>query len=106
MYKIAVIGDKDSVMGFLALGLDIYQTDSDDKTAELIGRLAKENYAVIYITEQAAKGVMDIIDGYSEVRLPAIILIPGIGGSLGMGMAGVRSSVERAVGADILFKDK
>ena len=33
---------------------------------------------------------------------PAVILIPGKDGSLGIGMANVKSAVERAVGADIL----
>ncbi|MCQ4771942.1 V-type ATP synthase subunit F, partial [Intestinimonas massiliensis] len=33
---------------------------------------------------------------------PAIILIPGKSGSLGIGMDNVKKSVERAVGADSL----
>lgn len=49
---------------------------------------------------------MDVIDEYKDSELPAIILIPGLQGSLGIGMAGVKKSVERAVGADILFNDK
>ena len=40
-----------------------------------------------------------------DERIPAIIPIPGIEGSLGLGISNVKKSVERAVGADILFKD-
>ena len=40
---------------------------------------------------------------YKGLRLPAIIPVPGRNGSLGIGMQDVRKSVERAVGADILF---
>lgn len=105
MYKIGVIGDKDSVMGFLALGLDVFEASDASQTADCIRRLAKDGYAAIYITEQAASEVMDVIDEYKDEQLPAIILIPGIKGSLGIGMAGVKKSVERAVGADILFND-
>ncbi len=106
MYKIGVIGDKDSVMGFLALGLDVFETSGEKETADRIRKMAAEGYAAVYITEQAAAQVMDVIDEYKDSQLPAIILIPGIQGSLGIGMAGVKKSVERAVGADILFNDK
>ena len=39
---------------------------------------------------------------YKDELTPAIILIPGKEGSLGLGMANIKKSVERAVGADIL----
>lgn len=105
MYKIGVIGDKDSVMGFLALGLDVFEVSDANQSAERIRQLAGDGYAAIYITEQAASEVMEVIDEYKDEQLPAIILIPGIQGSLGIGMAGVKKSVERAVGADILFNN-
>lgn len=106
MYRVGVIGDKDSVMGFVALGLDVYEAESSARAAELLRQLAGQQYAVIYVTEQAAQGILDVIDEYKDAELPAIILIPGIQGSLGIGMAGVKKSVERAVGADILFQNE
>ena len=106
MYKIGVIGDKDSVMGFVALGLEVFEAADDQQTEQTVRQLAKQDYAAIYITEQAAQGIMDVIDEYKDTELPAIILIPGIQGSLGIGMAGVKKSVERAVGADILFQNE
>ena len=42
---------------------------------------------------------------YKDLPLPAVISIPGRAGSDGSGMAAIKSAVERAVGADILFKD-
>jgi len=105
MYKIAVIGDKDSVMGFKALGLEVHFSKTSETSARLLHSLAKEGYALIYITENAAADIMDEIDKYKDSRLPAIILIPGGGKSLGIGMSGIKKSVERAVGADILFKE-
>ena len=39
---------------------------------------------------------------YQDALTPAIILIPGKEGSLGIGMANIKTAVERAVGADIL----
>ena len=102
MYKIAVIGDSDSVLGFKALGLDVYPVESVDQAKRTINQLAKESYAVIYLTEQLAVHMDEELNRYKEDLTPAIILIPGKEGSLGIGMANVKKSVERAVGADIL----
>ncbi|MEG1858681.1 MAG: V-type ATP synthase subunit F [Pseudoflavonifractor sp.] len=101
-YKIAVLGDRESVLGFKALGLDVFPADSIDAAKETLHRLAKENYAVIYLTEQYAAKMEPEVARYKDNLTPAIILIPGRDGSLGIGMANVTKSVERAVGADIL----
>ena len=57
---------------------------------------------MIYLPEPRAQGLEPEITRYKDNLTPAIILIPGKGGSLGIGMANVKKSVERAVGADIL----
>jgi V/A-type H+/Na+-transporting ATPase subunit F len=101
-YKIAVIGDWDSVMGFRALGLDTYPVTTPDEARELVHRLARENCAVIYLTEQLAVKMEDVLARYKDEVRPAIILIPGREGSLGVGKANIQRSIERAVGADIL----
>lgn len=102
MYKIAVLGDKDSVLGFKALGLDVFPVESMEEARRTLHALAKRDYAVIYLTEQAAAQMKADVDRYKDAVIPAIILIPGTEGSLGIGMANVKSAVERAVGADIL----
>ena len=102
MYKIAVLGDKDSVLGFRALGLDVYSADSAEQARPILHRLAKEGYAIIYLTEQLATGLGAEMARYKDELTPAIILIPGKEGSLGIGMENIKTAVERAVGADIL----
>lgn len=101
-YRIAVLGDQGSVLGFKALGLDVYPAETVEDAREILHRLAKENTAIIYLTEQLALGLEAEIARYKDDLMPAIILIPGKSGSLGIGMANVKKSVERAVGADIL----
>lgn len=102
MYKIAVLGDRDSVLGFKALGLDVFPAENAGEARELLRHLAKENYAVIYFTEQYAVQMEDEVARYKDDLTPAVILIPGKEGTLGIGMANVKRAVERAVGADIL----
>ena len=102
MYKIGVIGDRASVLGFRAVGLDVFPTDDADEARKTLKRLAKEDFAIIYVTEQLYQYMQDEVDEYTDLRIPAIIPIPGRDGSLGIGMTSVKKSVERAVGADIL----
>lgn len=102
MYKAAVIGDRESVSGFAALGLSVFHETQPEKVSKLIPKLAQNGFAVIYITEAAAAGVQDTIGRYRNSRLPAIILIPGITGNTGDGMRNLHEAVEKAVGSDIL----
>ena len=103
MYKIGVIGDRESVLGFQAVGLDVFPAGDAEEAKKTLKRLAKEDFAIIYITEQFYQYMMKEVEEYTDSRLPAVIPIPGKYGSLGIGMTSVKKSVERAVGADILF---
>ena len=89
MYKIAVMGDMDSIYGFAALGLDLFpMEDPADAGKKLREKIEAE------------------IDRYKESDLPAIILIPGVSGNTGRGIMAVKKSVERAVGTDIIFNNQ
>lgn len=105
MSKVGIIGDKDSVMGFLALGIDIFPAYTPEEIKKTIHNLAEKEYAIIYITEEASLKAGESIARYKDFELPAIIVIPGIGGSMGLGMNEVRESAKRAIGADILFNE-
>lgn len=101
-YKAAVIGDKESVLGFKALGLMTSAvTNAGDAKAEL-KRLAGCGCAVIFITEKLAAQMADEIAKYKAVPDCAVIPIPSKEGSLGIGEMQMHQAVEKAVGADIL----
>ena len=51
MYKMAVIGDIDSIYGFASLGLSVFDTTEENEALKIISELVKSNFAVIYITE-------------------------------------------------------
>lgn len=101
-YSVAVVGDWVSVMGFRALGLDTYPTADPEVAREIIHTLAKSGCAVICLTETLAKDMPDVLAQYRDALQPAIVLIPGREGALGIGRAYIQSDVEQAVGTDIL----
>ena len=101
-YKIAVMGERESVLGFAALGIEVCPVSSAEEGKAELRRMAKDNYAIVYMTEQLAALLEAEIARYQDALTPAIILIPGKEGSLGIGMNKVKTAGERAVGADIL----
>ena len=103
MYKIAVIGDYDSIYGFATLGLSICPVKTREEARDKLRQLAEGEYGIIYITEKAAAELGSALEEYHERVLPAIIQIPGVSGNTGAGVEGVKKTVEQAVGSDILF---
>ena len=103
MYKVAVVGDRDSILGFKALGVTTYPVTSDEEAVRALHEIAKENIAVVCITEAVAERVQAQVEALQKRMLPAVVLIPNNKGSLGLGMAMIKKNAEKAFGADILF---
>ncbi len=105
MYKICVIGDSDSILGFQALGMDVFPVTSEDAPA-ILRQTAMQDYAVIYITEQFCEICSKEITKYRDSPLPVIIPIPGSEGLTGFGMESIRQTALRAIGSDIVFGEE
>ena len=102
MSRIAVIGDRESVYGYAALGLDCYYTSRGEDNTALFKKLCQsQSYGVIYVTEAAAEELDREIEKLRSQPSPAVILIPGVSGNTGEGLRAVKLSVEKAVGSDI-----
>lgn len=106
MNKVAVIGDTDSIIGFRALGLTVFETASPEAALEPLRRTVEEGYAIVFITEPCFAANQDFIRSLRSRKLPAVIPIPPVSGGSGLGMAQVRESVRKAVGMDILGLDQ
>ena len=99
--KVAVIGDRESVMLFRVIGLHAVTADTAEEAARIIHALARENYGIIYITERLARLVPEELERYRARTSPAIIPIPGSGGTDGFGAEQIRSNIYKAVGMDL-----
>ena len=100
--KIGVVGDKDSVLAFKALGVDVAPVVGADEARRAVDKMAMNDYAVIFVTEHVAVTIEETIERYNNQLLPAVILIPSNQGTLNIGSKRISESVEKAVGMNIL----
>lgn len=111
-YRIAIVGLKDQILGFKALGLKTVSVFDAEEAKKALYELneektgieenAKKAYAIIFILEELAMKIPQ--DDYKKLTkdaLPAIIPIPGIKGTTGYGLQRIKKMVEQAVGSDI-----
>lgn len=101
MSKVAVIGSRDSILGFKGLSLSVFSVKNGEEASCTLAAMANNDYAAIFITEDLAEGVEEIIRALREKPLPTITFIPSPKGTRGLGMEKLRGSIRKAVGADI-----
>ena len=112
-YQMAIIGPRETILGFKALGIEPVYANESKVAVETLFALKKEKieyegelmhkYAIIFIMEEMAKDITD--DDYKKLSsdaLPAIIPLPSHLGSTGYGLRKLKTIVEKAVGMDIL----
>ncbi len=121
MYKIAVIGQRQDILGFSALGFTLLEAaDSTEALSALqsatrgaagaagaggsgsTGGVPDGGYAVIFITEAYASDLAEEISRFDDLPTPAILPIPSATKDGGFGMRALHDRVKRAVGSDIL----
>jgi V/A-type H+/Na+-transporting ATPase subunit F len=104
-YQIAILGNRDAILGFKGLGVAALGLSPDTATAVLKESVECGRFAIIFITEDWAEILEKNIQEYKELALPAIVIVPSTGGSTGIAFKNLKKIVEQAVGSDILFKD-
>ena len=102
MYKVAIVGDKDSILAFKAIGIEVFEAKNANEARKTIDKLASNNYGVIYVTEQIASEIEETINRYIKSMTPTIVLIPSSQGSLGIGKKKISENVQKAIGMSIL----
>ena len=103
--QVGVIGERQAVLAFRALGMRVIGAEDQEAIEHAIQKLVHEGVPVIFITERAMALAKELVAHYQGDPAVALIPIPGSGGTDGTGMRHVRSSVEKAIGADILFQN-
>ena len=111
MYKVAVIGERQDILGFTALGFTVLEAADTDAARDALrlatagadaDGVADGGYAVIFITEGYAAALADEISKFDKTPTPASLPIPSATADGGFGMQALHERVKRAVGSDIL----
>lgn len=100
--KIGVIGNRDAILPFRLIGLETFPVTTAEQAKAQLSQLAKQDFGIIYLTEDFAQMIPDTIRYYDTLVTPAVILIPTHKGQLGIGMQRIQDNVEKAVGQNIL----
>lgn len=108
--KLAIIGSRDSILGFKALGLDCYPAEKPLDAVQILKDIffAAKGYAVIYLTDDLASKIDKEIEEIKRGSplLPILIIIPSHKGSLNLETVKIRKMIEKALGTDILGEGK
>ena len=104
--KMGVVGERDAVLAFKAIGMQAIPVSTPEQTTAALHKLATAGVPVIFITESCARMVPESLEKYKTDPSVAVIPIPGSQGTDGFGHSRVRANVEKAIGADILFNNK
>ncbi len=111
-YGIAIIGRREEILGFAAVGLTLFPAESADAAREILFDLKRaitdetaadtKRYAIVFVMEEFVRELTpEDFAKLSAGALPSIISLPGNSGSSGYGNEKIRRIVEKAVGSDI-----
>lgn len=102
--RIAIIGSHNIILGFKALGADAFTVKDEADVNRAIDEIKeKNNYGIVFITEDFMDKAKEKLEELEKDALPAIVPIPSHI-KTGAGLRNLKKIVERAVGSDILFK--
>jgi V/A-type H+-transporting ATPase subunit F len=102
MSKIAFIGDRDSVWGFRAFGIDVYPVADPAEAGEAFEAAVESAHAIIFVTEDVYESCGELISKYRDLALPTVTVLPSVTGSRGLAATEIHEAVSAAIGADIL----
>ncbi|MDQ0223291.1 V-type ATP synthase subunit F [Streptococcus moroccensis] len=101
-YKIGIVGNRDAILPFRMIGFETFPVTDPQQAINTLRMLARDDFGIIYLTEDIAAEIPDTISYYDSLLTPAVILLPTHKGSLGLGLQRVQDNVEKAVGQNIL----
>ncbi|MDP2918134.1 MAG: V-type ATP synthase subunit F [bacterium] len=99
--KIGIIGKKETVIGFRALGVVTYFVKNKEEAEEKIGEISKDDLAMLFIPESLAQEIYPQIQKLNAQTFPAVTIIPDPAGSTGFASRIIRDAMLRAVGTDV-----
>jgi len=99
--KIGVIGEKELILSFKALGVPVFPVGNLKEAEERIRILVDEKYSLILLTESFASQMEQLLATLRTNPETTITPIPTSGGSQGFALEEIKAILRKAVGVDI-----
>ena len=104
--KIAAVGEWSTVFPLKSVGIEVFPTEEIDDVNRLIRHLAHtREYGIIFVQETLYEQIEPVRSEFADRDLPAIILIPSVSGSEGLGVSIIRETMKRAAGRDVMGEE-
>ena len=105
MLKIVIIGEKEDILPYQSIGVEIEPVKTTADTVSVLRKTAQNaQVAIILITENMAEQCLDTIVELRNKTAKAITIIPTQQGIRQTSMMELNKEIGRAVGMDILTK--
>lgn len=98
MAKVAVIGDKETILGFKAVGVDVFDFEEKKELNSFKTQVNDGEYDLIFVTENAYLELEKELKELEEKPVPAVLVIPSVSGNLGIADNYIDNIVQKAVG--------
>lgn len=98
MAKVAVIGDRETTLGFKTVGADVFNFEEEKDLHSIFTSINKEDYDLLFVTEKAYLGLEKELKELEEKPVPAVLVIPSASGNLGITENYIGEVVQKAVG--------
>jgi len=105
MSKIVIIGEKEDILPYQSIGVEIEPVKTIADTVAILRKTAQNpQVAIILITENMAEQCLDTITELRSKTAKAITIVPTEQGSRHTSLTELNKEISRAVGIDILIK--
>jgi len=103
MLKMAVLGDKETSLLFLSMGLDVFICPRAEEGPTMLQEAFRKDYGIIFVAESIARECMNLIEGLSERKaFPVVTIIPDSSQRFPqVAEARLRSLIRRAIGMEL-----
>jgi V/A-type H+-transporting ATPase subunit F len=99
--KIAVVGERELILSFKALGVPVFPAASPKEAEDVLRGLVEEGYALILLTDRFASEMQQLLATLRTQSGTTITPIPASGGSEGFALEEIKALLRKAVGVDI-----
>jgi len=96
--KIAFVGEKDMVYPMKAIGADVYPVEEMKDALSIMRDVLSKDYGIVFYSEELHSKIRDLIEEYREKPYPALVPLPGVTGSKGIGIELLKEIMKKAAG--------